>query len=155
VLIVKRLPTIHLTHLVAQHRRQLRNQKSENFSIARQNNKNNIYFCQKLTSQMKETFGEYIKQLRTEHDLTLTQLAAKLELDSANLSKIENNKRKFDGKRLILLADIFDLDISVLRTEFFSDIIAKKLYENNCDNNTLILAEQKVKYLKSKKLTTI
>ncbi len=104
---------------------------------------------------MKETFGEYIKQLRTEHSLTLTQLAAKLELDSANLSKIENNKREFDEKRLVLLADIFDLDISILRTEFFSDVIAKKLYENNCDNDTLILAEQKVEYLKSKKLTTI
>ncbi len=104
---------------------------------------------------MKETFGEYIKQLRTEHNLTLTQLAAKLELDSANLSKIENNKREFDEKRLVLLADIFDLDISLLRTEFFSDVIAKKLYDNNCDNETLILAEQKVEYLKSKKLTTI
>jgi transcriptional regulator with XRE-family HTH domain len=108
-----------------------------------------------MTSQMKETFGEYIKQLRTEQNLTLTQLAAKLELDSANLSKIENNKREFDEKRLVLLADIFDLDISILRTEFFSDVIAKKLYDNNCDNDTLILAEQKVEYLKSKKLTTI
>ncbi len=108
-----------------------------------------------MTSQMKETFGEYIKKLRTEHNFTLTQLAAKLELDSANLSKIENNKREFDEKRLVLLADIFNLDISVLRKEFFSDVIAKKLYDNNCDNDTLILAEQKVKYLKSKKLTTI
>ena len=104
---------------------------------------------------MKETFGEYIKRLRTENELTLTQLAAKLNLDSANLSKIENNKREFDEKRLVLLADIFDLDISILRTEFFSDVIAKKLYDNNCDNDTLILAEQKVEYLKSKKLTTI
>lgn len=104
---------------------------------------------------MKETFGEYIKQLRIEHHLTLTQLASKLDLDSANLSKIENNKREFDEKRLVLLANIFDLNISILRTEFFSDFIAKKLYENNCDNDTLILAEQKVEYLKSKKLTTI
>lgn len=108
-----------------------------------------------MTSQMKETFGEYIKRLRTENELTLTQLAAKLTLDSANLSKIENNKREFDEKRLRLLADIFKLDLSKLRTEFFSDIIAKKIYENNCDNETLILAEQKVKYLKSKNLLTI
>lgn len=104
---------------------------------------------------MKETFGEYIKQLRTENELTLTQLAAKLDLDSANLSKIENNKREFDEKRLELLANVFSLDLAQLRTEFFSDIIAKKIYENNCDNETLILAEQKVEYLKSKNLTTI
>ena len=104
---------------------------------------------------MKETFGEYIKRLRTENELTLTQLAAKLDLDSANLSKIENNKREFDEKRLELLANVFSLELAQLRTEFFSDIIAKKIYENNCDSKTLILAEQKVEYLKSKNLTTI
>lgn len=104
---------------------------------------------------MKETFGEYIKRLRTENELTLTQLAAKLDLDSANLCKIENNKREFDEKRLELLANVFNLDLAQLRTEFFSDIIAKKIYENNCDSETLILAEQKVEYLKSKNLTTI
>ena len=108
-----------------------------------------------MTSQMKETFGEYIKRLRTENELTLTQLAAKLDLDSANLSKIENNKREFDEKRLELLANVFNLDLAQLRTEFFSDIIAKKIYENNCDSETLILAEQKVEYLKSKNLTII
>jgi transcriptional regulator with XRE-family HTH domain len=104
---------------------------------------------------MKETFGEYIKRLRTENELTLTQLAAKLDLDSANLSKIENNKREFDEKRLELLANVFNLDLAHLRTEFFSDIIAKKIYDNNCNSETLILAEQKVEYLKSKNLTTI
>ena len=104
---------------------------------------------------MKETFGEYIKRLRTENELTLTQLAAKLDLDSANLSKIENNKREFDEKGLDLLANVFNLELAQLRTEFFSDIIAKKIYENNCDSETLILAEQKVEYLKSKNLTTI
>jgi transcriptional regulator with XRE-family HTH domain len=108
-----------------------------------------------MTSQMKETFGEYIKRLRTENELTLTQLAAKIDLDSANLSKIENNKREFDEKRLELLANVFHLDLAQLRTEFFSDIIAKKIYINNCDSETLILAEQKVEYLKSKNLTTI
>lgn len=45
---------------------------------------------------MKATFGEYIKKLRTDNGLTLTQLAFQLDLDSANLSKIENGKREFD-----------------------------------------------------------
>ena len=104
---------------------------------------------------MRETFGEYIKRLRTENGFTLTQLAAKLDLDSANLSKIENNKREFDERRLTLLSKVFDLDIAKLRTEFFSDFIAKKIYENNCDEQTLVLAEEKVAYLKSKNSITI
>ena len=101
---------------------------------------------------MKATFGEYIRQLRTDKGFTLTELAALLKLDSANLSKIENNKREFDERRLTLLSEVFNLDISKLRTEFFSDFIAKKIYENNCDEETLVLAEEKVAYLKSKNL---
>jgi transcriptional regulator with XRE-family HTH domain len=104
---------------------------------------------------MKETFGEYIKRLRTENGFTLTQLAAKLDLDSANLSKIENNKREFDERRLTFLSEVFNLSIDKLRTEYFSDLIAKKIYENNCDEETLILAEEKVAYLKSKKSLSI
>lgn len=98
-----------------------------------------------------ETFGEYIRRLRNKNGFTLTQLAAKLNLDSANLSKIENNKREFDERRLELLANVFNLNLCQLRTEYFSDLIAKKIYKNNCDEETLVLAEEKVAYLKSKK----
>lgn len=101
---------------------------------------------------MKETFGEYVKLLRVKKGFTLTQLAARLDLDSANLSKIENNKREFDEKKLVLLAQVFELDLSVVKTEYFSDVIAKKIYKNDCDEQILLLAEEKVAYLKSKKL---
>lgn len=99
---------------------------------------------------MKQSFGEYIKQLRTENELTLTQLGAKLGLDSANLSKIENGKRMFDEKRIEKLSAVFDLNIEMLKTEFFSEQFAKKIYENKCSVETLRVAEQKLKYLKLK-----
>lgn len=99
---------------------------------------------------MKATFGEYIRQLRTDKGFTLTELAALLKLDSANLSKIENNKREFDEKRLDKLANAFDLDFEKLKTEYFGDQFAKKMYAYNCSTETLIVAEGKVNYLKSK-----
>ncbi|MEQ8359006.1 MAG: helix-turn-helix transcriptional regulator [Cytophagales bacterium] len=98
---------------------------------------------------MKATFGEYIRQLRTDKGLTLTELAALLKLDSANLSKIENGKREFDEKRLDKLATAFDLDIEKLKTEYFGEQFAKKMYQHNCSPETLIVAEEKVNYLKS------
>lgn len=104
----------------------------------------------KLTSRMKASFGEYIRKLRTENGMTLTQLAAQLDLDSANLSKIENGKREFDEKRLEKLAGVFNLKLDDIKTEFFSDLFAKKMYENNCSIETLMVAEEKVNYLKSK-----
>ena len=105
-----------------------------------------------ITSQMNTNFGEYIRQLRKDSGLTLTQLAAQLELDSANLSKIENGKREFDEKRLERLAKVFQLDLNKVKTEFFSDLFAKKIYENNCSPEILTVAEEKVKYLKQKNL---
>ena len=97
---------------------------------------------------MKKHFGEYIKELRTEGGYTLTQLGAKLDLDSANLSKIENGKREFDEKRLNQLATVFNLNIENFKTEFFGDLFAKKLYKNHCSTDALFVAEEKVKYLK-------
>ena len=101
---------------------------------------------------MHQTFGEYIRQLRTKYGLTLTQLGAKLGLDSANLSKIENGKREFDEKRLEPLANTFNLDLGKLKTEFFSDLFAKKLFKSNCSIEALSVAEKKIKYLKNKNL---
>src|SRR5690606_41597287 len=98
---------------------------------------------------MKATFGEYIRQLRTDKGYTLTELAALLKLDSANLSKIENGKREFDEKRLDKLANAFDLDFEKLKTEYFGDQFAKKMYAYNCSTETLIVAEEKVNYLRS------
>lgn len=98
---------------------------------------------------MKATFGEYIRKLRTDNGLTLTELAALLKLDSANLSKIENGKREFDEKRLDKLASAFSLDIEKLKVEYFGDQFARKMYEFKCSPETLIVAEEKMNYLKS------
>ena len=95
---------------------------------------------------MKVTFGEYIRELRNLNGLTLTQLAAKLDLDSANLSKIENGKREFDEKRLLKLAKVFKLNIKKLRKEFISDQIAKQIYECDCTKEMLVVAEEKAEY---------
>jgi transcriptional regulator with XRE-family HTH domain len=95
---------------------------------------------------MKTTFGEYIRLLRNENELTLTQLAAKLNLDSANLSKIENGKRDFDEKRLPKLAKIFKLNLKELRNEYVTDQIGKQIYETNCTKQLLQVAEEKAEY---------
>ena len=99
---------------------------------------------------MKESIGEYIRKLRTNKGWTLTQLAAKIGLDSANLSKIENGKRVLDETKLNKLAKTFALDLTQLKAEYISEQIAKKLYDLDCSEKALLLAEEKVKYLKAK-----
>lgn len=99
---------------------------------------------------MKEPFGEYIKNLRVENGLTLTQLAAYLGIDSGALSKIENGKKKLDEKILPRIAEKFNLDLENLKNEFISELIANKIYESNCTNEVLQLAEEKVNYIKQR-----
>jgi transcriptional regulator with XRE-family HTH domain len=99
---------------------------------------------------MKETFGEYLRNLRVENGLTLTQLAAYLGIDSGALSKIENGKKKLDEKVLPRIAKKFNLDLEFLKNEFISEQIAYKIYESNCSNEVLQLAEEKINYIKQR-----
>lgn len=96
---------------------------------------------------MKPTFGDYIKVLRKGKNLTLAQLANKLDIDTANLSKIENGKREFDAKKISKLCKIFKLDKKETEREYHSDKIAKEIYTNNLDSSVLALADEKVKHL--------
>ena len=82
---------------------------------------------------MRETFGHYIKTLRTDKGWTLTQLAAKLDIDSANLSKIENGKREFDEKRLGKLCKVFKLDKLEMERELVSEKIARTVCQKDYD----------------------
>ncbi len=96
---------------------------------------------------MEKMFGQYIKELRTEKGFTLTQLAAKLDMDSANLSKIENGKRDFDIKRLPFLCDLFNLDLQNMKEELVSEKIIKEVKDANLGISVLDLANQKSKYI--------
>lgn len=100
---------------------------------------------------MRETFGEYIHKLRTEYKMTLTKLAAALDLDQSTLSKIENKKRSVPKEILPKLAKTFDLDIKELECEFFSEKIAEIIYPQEEPNRVLKLAEEKARYMRIKK----
>ena len=99
---------------------------------------------------MEANFGEYIRKLRNQNTWTLTQLGAKLGIDSGALSKIETGKKAFDEVLLPKLAKAFNLDLEMLKSELISEKIANTLYQNNCNENVLTLAEEKVKYIREK-----
>lgn len=100
---------------------------------------------------MRETFGEYIHNLRVEHSLTLTKLAAALDLDQSTLSKIENQKRSVPAEILPKLAKVFKLDIKKLEKEFYSEKIAELIYLAPNPSELLILAEEKARYYRTTK----
>jgi HTH-type transcriptional regulator, competence development regulator len=101
---------------------------------------------------MKETLGEYIHNLRIVKGLTLTKLAAALDIDQSTLSKIENNKRSLAIETLPKVASIFGLDLGTLQKEYYSEKIAELIYREDNAADLLSLAQEKARYFKTKNL---
>ena len=95
-----------------------------------------------------ESFGQYIRRLRTEKGFTLTELGAKLKIDSAGLSKIETGNKKMKPETLPLVAEVFNLEVDKLKEQYYGEEFATKMYKYKCPETTLMVAEEKVKYLK-------
>lgn len=97
---------------------------------------------------MKETFGEYIHKLRSDSGLTLTKLAAALDIDQSTLSKIENGKRNVPVEVLPKLSSVFKIDLKKLEHEYFSEKIAEIIYLQEEPKQLLKVAEEKAKYMR-------
>ena len=99
---------------------------------------------------MKETFGEYIHKLRSDSGLTLTKLAAALDIDQSTLSKIENGKRNVPEEILPKLSIAFNLDLKELEHEYLSEKIAEMIYPQEEAQKLFLAAEEKAKYMRIK-----
>jgi len=110
-----------------------------------------LLFLTKLSRKkcqiMKQSFGEYIRQLREEKKMPLRKLAARLDIDQSTLSKIERNERKAISSMVPILAETFKLDYKKLKVRFLSDNIVNYLSQEDFPLEVLKVAEQKIEYL--------
>jgi len=106
----------------------------------------------KITRLNMESFGGFIRRLRIEKGFNQTELAAKVGLDSGGLSKIENGKKGLKEEKLILFARALDVEVEVIKAQFFSEKFAEDCYKYKCSETVFLLAEEKVKYYKAKKV---
>lgn len=101
---------------------------------------------------MKKTFGEYIRVLREEVGLPLRKVSAVLDIDPSTLSKIERGERSANKEMIGLLAGLFNENERKLELILMSDKIAYELVNEENPKEILQVAEEKIKYLKNKKL---
>jgi transcriptional regulator with XRE-family HTH domain len=83
--------------------------------------------------------GDKIRELREGNDILLRQLAAKLEIDTALLSKMERGDRFFRKEDISTLASIFNQPKEELLTLWLADKIAKTIEEENYKTEALEL----------------
>ncbi|MCF8371515.1 MAG: helix-turn-helix domain-containing protein [Bacteroidales bacterium] len=101
---------------------------------------------------LDRTFGDTIKNLRKEKKLTLREVAEALGIDTSMLGKIEKNSRKPTKVLIEKISNFFNVSNKELTIVFLSDTIANQVLEKeDFANEVLVVAEQKVQYLITKK----
>ena len=101
---------------------------------------------------VKESFGEYIRNLREQSGLPLRKVAALLDIDPSTLSKIERGERSANKEMLPILAELFREDEKKLGLILLSDKVAYDLIDEDNPYRILKAAEDKIKYLKNKSI---
>ncbi len=97
-----------------------------------------------------DTIGGKLRQLREAKELPLRKVAALLDIDVAILSKMERGVRRITKEIVLQLADIYDYDADELLVYFLSDKIMYEIQNEELGMEALKVAEERVKYLKSK-----
>lgn len=90
-----------------------------------------------------------LKSAREEKKLILRKVASELDIDQSLISKFEKGERKPTKEQLIKLAEFYSLPKQDLLIEWFSDKIIDELKDIDYANDILIIAEEKIKYLKA------
>ena len=132
--------------------------------IRKNNNVNNVsiknsvsfscfpYICHYLSSH-KETmnkFGDLIKAKREEQEMLQRHLAAQLDIDTAQLSKMERGERTARKEHVTMLIEILKLDKENALSLWLADQVYTLVADEEQALNALKVAEQEVKYLRKK-----
>ncbi|MCC6182570.1 MAG: helix-turn-helix transcriptional regulator [Bacteroidia bacterium] len=104
-----------------------------------------------LTKNMVSSFGEQLRSLREQKQLSLREVATEIGIDTSLLGKIERDERQPTKEQIKLVAKFFKFDENKLIREHLSDQLAYKIIEADADIDILKVAEQKIEYLKTKK----
>lgn len=95
-------------------------------------------------------FGDTIRNEREACGLLLRQLAAKLDIDTAMLSKIERGERNAKRSHVPIFAEILKLSKSELLTLWLADKVYEIVKDDEVGCQALKVAEKEFEYKKNK-----
>ena len=100
---------------------------------------------------MNSQFGERIRTLREKQHLYLRQVAPLLEMDTAQLSKIEKGLRQLKREQIPIIAGILKASSDELMTLWLADQIYAVVKDEKLANEAIQATEEKIKFKKRKK----
>ena len=97
---------------------------------------------------MESQFGEKIRTLREQENLYLRQVAPLLNMDTAQLSKIEKGLRQMKKNQISIIAKILKADKDDLLALWLADQVYELVQDENLALEAMQIAENKIKYNK-------
>jgi len=100
---------------------------------------------------MNSQFGERIRILRKGHHLYLRQVAPLLEMDTAQLSKIEKGLRQLKREQIGIMADILKADKDELLILWLADQLYDVVKDEQLGHEAIKIAE---KYINHRRISS-
>jgi transcriptional regulator with XRE-family HTH domain len=100
---------------------------------------------------MNSKFGNKIRILREEQNLLLRQVASLLDMDTAQLSKIERGERQAKKETVLNISKILKINKDELLTLWLADQIYEVVKNEDNALKAMMVAEEQVEYLKASK----
>ena len=100
---------------------------------------------------MNSQFGQRIRELREKQNLYLRQVAPLLEMDTAQLSKIEKGLRQLKREQISIIAEILKVSNDELMTLWLADQIYAVVKDEKLANEAMQVAEKNINLKKRKK----
>lgn len=97
---------------------------------------------------MESQFGEKIRALREKQQLYLRQVAPLLEMDTAQLSKIEKGMRQLKREQIPIIAEILKVSSDELMTLWLADQIYAVVKDEKLANEAMQVTEEKIRFKK-------
>jgi len=104
-------------------------------------------YCQTVFLQQKTmTTGELIREKREQKGFLLRDISTQIGVDTAILSKIERGERRATKEQISKLADILEIERSLILTQYLSEKILYEIQNEDFGIEALKVAEQIIKY---------
>ena len=100
---------------------------------------------------MNSQFGQRIRELREKQNLYLRQVAPLLEMDTAQLSKIEKGVRQIKKEQIPILADILKTEKDELLILWLADQLYDVVKDEKLANEAMQVAEKNINLKKRSK----
>lgn len=101
--------------------------------------------------QTEKSFGETIRILRIDNQLTLREVAKHLKIDTSMLGKIEKNNRRPSKQIIKGLSKLYNIEEDLLTVAYLSDNVAYSILDEKLATEVLKAAEDKINYYNKNK----